>query len=397
MRNAVYAAAAVTILTGALFGASSDAVAEEWWERISLSGFSSAVYRKTDSEVQFQPHVEDEGAMGSPVTLPKFDQGITDEGSMRGTKYALNIRAELSDTITIASQFLASQQEHDYSTRLDWAFTSFQLSDNTTFRFGKIKYPVGLVNEYVDVGVTYPWIEAPAVIYSEDQVGAQATREAYSGASLLMNAETEEWEFSADLFTGQVDITGMSVKRLLGATLKANWDDTVQLQASYTNGDMFLEESNPMFDMMNGGKHTAVFLGVKLDWEDVLFFYEAASVEMDAVLMGSPTDMMNTDSWYASIGYRMDDWMPHFTVQNMQQGDGDENTISTLGLRWDVAASVAVKFEYSVIDVTVGSMGIFRGGLFGVESDADPGVAGGTLILPDDKVEMIGVAVDVVF
>ncbi len=86
-----------------------------------------------------------------------------------------------------------------------------------------------------------------------------------------------------------------------------------------------------------------------------------------------------------------------FYLAAVKQGDGDENTIATLGLRWDVTGHVAVKLELSRMDVVVGNTGIYRGSLFGVESDADPEMAGGTLILPADTVNVFGMAVDVVF
>ena len=73
-------------------------------------------------------------------------------------------------TSTVVSK---SPADHDkYSTHADWAFASFTLSDEFTLRAGKIKFPVGLVNEYVDVGVNYLWISAPVLLYSNEPAGA---------------------------------------------------------------------------------------------------------------------------------------------------------------------------------------------------------------------------------
>jgi len=167
----------------------------------------------------------------------------------------LTISSQVTDDLSIAMLLMSSSSE-EFSTHVDWAFASFSLNDNFALRAGKLKFPVGLVNEYVDVGATYPWISAPLLLYSEDQAGPQATREAYTGASLLWENSVGDWVLGGDLFLGQVDLDGMTVKGLTGLTARANWDDTVEIQASSYAGTMHTDPTN----MMNEKTHSATLL-----------------------------------------------------------------------------------------------------------------------------------------
>ena len=208
----------------------------------------------------------------------------------------------MNEDLTVEMLLMSADGHEKYSTHVDWAFASFRLTDDFTLRTGKIKFPVGLVNEYVDVGVTYPWIRAPLLLYSEETVGPQAAREAYTGASLLWEVEVGDWSLGSDLFFGQVDLEGMTVKGTLGVTLRANWDDTVEFQASTYQGNMKTDPAGPMA-VINEKAHSAKLVGAKLDWNDVVAYAEVAKVEMDVTAGGQRIG--DSDAWYVTLGYRL--------------------------------------------------------------------------------------------
>jgi hypothetical protein len=92
---------------------------------------------------------------------------------------------------------------------------------------------------------------------------------------------------------------------------------------------------------------------------------------------------MNSDSWYATLGYRiMGRFLPHYTQQKWDQDDGDGQEISTIGLNYSVSTAAVVKLEYSNIK-TDGT------GLFVDDS--------GVPTAPAGDVKMTSVALDVVF
>ena len=311
---------------------STPALAVDWTERTNISGFYSSRYSVTDEKAYFHGD---------------RDTGINDEGSFQGTKLGLTVTSQVNDDLSVAMLLMSADGHDEYSTHVDWAFASFRLNDEFTVRTGKLKFPVGLVNEYVDVGATYPWISAPLLIYSEETSGPQATREAYTGTSLLWEGEFGDWSLGGDVFFGQVDLEGMTVKGTLGVTARANWDDTVEFQASTYEGDMNTDPAGAL-GMMDEKSHSANVIGVKIDWNDIVVYTEKSKVTMDVTMMG--TKPGDSDAWYATLGYRMGKFLPHITRQAWERGNGDNHQMSTLGLAYSFTDSVVLKVERSRID-----------------------------------------------
>ncbi len=346
-------------------------VAAEWADRTTISGFSSAIYQQTDEHVAFdgENHI-----------------GVAQHGSFKGTRFGININSQISDRVRLASQILSSKENSDFSTKLDWAFISVSLSDSLTLRTGKVKYPVGILNEYVAVGYAYPWIAPPSLMYSLQSNGPQATREAYTGANLLWTREINDFLTSVDIFYGEVQLNMMRVHSMTGSTIKISWQDRISLQTSYYRGSMDpdIEEAHGMEEnamtmmtqSMEGEPHSAFVIGTKAEISDVLLFAEYADIDMGEFKTGKGT------SWYTGGGYHINDFMPYGSVEFYEKGKNTMNYSkqykATAGLRYDVLPNTAVKFEYSRIHTSAGS------GLF----DHAP---------EKSDVNMYGVSLDVVF
>lgn len=322
----------------ALALSSSAVLATDWVERTDISGFYSARYSSSDEEAYFHGDRE---------------TGINNDGSFQGTKLGLTISSRVTDDVSVAMLLMSAMDDagESFDTHVDWAFASFRLSDDFTLRAGKLKFPVGLVNEYVDVGTTYPWISAPLLVYSDKAAGPQATREAYTGISLLWESDIgdSDWRVGSDFYFGQVDLENMTVKDVRGVTLRANWDDILELQASSYSGTM---HTNPMMNMMmaamNEKEHSATTFGVKVDWNNIVAYAETAKVEMDFSMMGRTVG--NSESWYATFGYYFGKFLPHITRQDWERDNGNNHQISTLGLNYSLTESIVVKLERSRIN-----------------------------------------------
>lgn len=357
--------------------------AENWSDKLSVSGFASATYRQTDEPAPFHGHIDN-------------------QGSYADTKLGLNFNAEINERFSIASQLLSTKEPDNYATHVDWAFGAFKLSDSLTIRAGKLKFPVGLVNEISDVGYAYPWIQAPVSFYSEtgpNLNGPQVTREAYTGASLLWQVETGDLVVEFDLFRGEINLDGMNTRKLTGLAINADWNDLIQLELSSYQGtmrDIGLEDAvassaggsvwqNTLLSMqssMEGAKHSADSFGIKYDNGHVLFMSEISKMEMGDLAA------MKTTGWYSTLGYQVGAFLPTLTFENLEQGDGsgafdDDQDITTLGLRWDYMTNVAIKFEVAQIKLNNANG---NGGLFGYVNNPE-----------DDTINMFGIAIDTVF
>jgi len=355
--------------------------AENWSDKLTISGFASADYHKTDEPLPFN------GEAG---------KGHDDQGSFSGTRFGINFNAIINDKFKFGGQLFSTKEEDNYATHVDWAFGTLKLTDSLDLRAGKLKFPIGLVNEYIDVGYAYPWMHAPTSFYSEAGAnlnGPQVTREAFSGASLLWTVDLGDWQTEFDLFVGEVNLEGTDVRKLMGLVVNLNLDEeifielatyegnmqNVELEGAVQGGSMWENMLYVMEGNMQGADHSVDSLGVKYDSNNILFMYELANVTM-----GQLTAMEAT-AWYATLGYQMGKFMPNITFENYEQGDGngafdDDQDIVTLGLRWDYVSNVAIKFEVSQIKLNQGN------GMFGYEDNPE-----------DNTINMFGIGIDTVF
>jgi len=169
----------------------------------------------------------------------------------------LSLLTNIDENWTLAAQMKALGTD-DYNLIIDWAFASYQVPDTTTvLRFGKIKYPVGLVNEYVEVGYSYPWIRPPESFYSQDVVGPNMTRVSSSGADASFTKYTESSEYTLRVFGGVVDVPDGHVNQLISAKFSFNLDDEIRFEVATNTGEMKITDpSSDRFLVMDGQRHT---------------------------------------------------------------------------------------------------------------------------------------------
>ncbi len=322
------------LLTMLFFFCSYQLQAANWTDKVKINGFANAIYQQTGEQIAIH------GASN--------EGGIDDRGSFTGTSVGFNITANINERVTLYSQLSASHQE-GFTVQVDWGFIGIELSETFTLRAGNIKFPVGLVNEYADVGYLYPWLRAPSVIYSSlTPAGPQVVRDGYSGASLLYSESIGDWVLGADLFGGEVKMENIDVRETRGLTLRAEWNDQVLIQASTYTG---LMESTTNA-MMNGQDHDVTTLGIKVDIDNFVFYAEHANVEMGSLAI------MKATTWYTTLGYRIDKWLPYYTYEDFDKGANSMSSqlqnFNTLGLRYELMPNTALKMEVTQVKTDIG-------------------------------------------
>jgi len=349
--------------------------AEDWTDRVTIKGFLSAVYQQTNQD-------------DAPYEGELLESGITSAGTTQGTQFGLNINAQVNDRLTIVGQLHSARDGEGYVTNLEWGFLSLNLNENFDLRAGRIKFPGGLVSEYVNVGYVYPWIQPPREMYSEDIGAAQAVHESFSGVSLLASTTSGDLTYSANIFTGEIAEDEVLRTDFAGITLEANWDEKVTIQAAYNQSTM---ETGGVILPMDGQRHDIVQLALKIDWNNIVTYAEWADVNMGDFAFGE------AEAAYVTLGYRIGNFLPHVTVSTLekaQKATGGimadrpmlpyEQTTSTLGLRWDFMPDIALKVEVSSIELDSIDPNVAGVGLFGEMPD-------------DDRVTRYGLALDAVF
>jgi len=267
-----------------------------------------------------------------------YSGDVSDAGGAKDTRMGLNISTQVDESLSFAAQLKAKGTE-DFKMELDWAFASYDVSENVSLRFGKIKYPVGMYNEYIDVGYTYPWIRPPEGFYNQDAVGPNLTRVSYQGFGADFKTYAGDAELGFTLFGGNVDVPDGHVNQLIGSKFSVNMEDEIRFELSAITGVM--EITSDEFGrevMMDGERHTTYTAGVIVDRTNFIL-----SSEFGSATMGPK--MMDMTSGYVMMGYRMGEYMPHITWEQWDVDGGWGQEVIGVGLRKELTTNSALKFE----------------------------------------------------
>jgi len=335
----------------------------------------------------------------------RFENGKTEYSN---TRIGLNISAKISDDISVAGQILMAGREDEYAAHADWVFITYsphQLK-NTAFKLGRIKFATLLNSEVYDVGYAYPWVSVPSEIYDFTASGSQATYEVMSGANVSYGSYIGDFDWKIQAFVGEADSGLGTVDSLIGSVLAVNNDD-LEFRLGYHQGTLVEDDGEPAGGLVGklgelkeeelvGADKEVTNLGVIWNISNLRISAEYVSVDWSGGREAEQTDLFDTNSYYVSAGYRMGDWMPMLTLAEMDEEGGTNQESITLGVRYELSRSTAVKLEWQSIDIAGRAEPLY------VENEqGDKFFQSGLAILAEDGVEdkltMINFSIDVVF
>lgn len=335
--------------------------------QVDISGFLTAGVTKSDNAVPYLGGITD----GS---------GIDDRVNFRtDSTLGLQVNAQVDDQVTLMGQLVARESDaEDFSYTADWAYAQYQFTDNLAGRVGRMRMPIFLVSDYIEVGYAYPWIRPPAEVYALSSFLAT-----YNGTDAVFNTQLGSLELQLQPYAGnlreEIEVLPATTSvlrgdRLLGLNVLLT-GDIGSLRLGYAQADMSVPDVF-FFDI----KTTFTSAGATLDWNNLVVYTEYAEIDIDSLF--APT----SSSWYVTAGYRFGKYMPHITLSTI--ADAEKTAVKqesvTLGLRYDLAENTALKVEYQNVEAE--PTGVFPAQSFGY-FESNPG----------DDVNIISVAVDILF
>ncbi|HUP52602.1 MAG TPA: hypothetical protein VM198_09000 [Longimicrobiales bacterium] len=81
---------------------------------------------------------------------------------------------------------------------LDWVFYEHRFDDYTIGRVGRVRNPIGIYNEFRDVGTLLPFYRPPIFLYGEQMYASETV----DGMTLGRRFPLGDWELSVDGFVG---------------------------------------------------------------------------------------------------------------------------------------------------------------------------------------------------
>lgn len=311
----------------------------------------------------------------------------TTVGYDQNTLAGLQISKKVNDN-TSATLQLMSRGSQGYKTEAAWAYITYELTENTDIRFGRLRTPFFHYSDFLEVGYAYNWITPPGIVYRLD------TMSAITGADLTHRFTAGAVDGSFQIYSGRYkddfsldnDAYEMELRSAAGAVLSLNYGD-FGARASYHQAEFYINgldaDGNRALDglleladgydkvqsIVTGGNHSPIAPKVAPQGETSNFYQ--ASVFWDngsTSLIGEFTALRHDsfllnddDAWLVSAAQRLGDVTVHATyaftddkiksgsIGNMQKIAQDEHSSITLGLRYDYNSSVAFKADASYI------------------------------------------------
>lgn len=304
----------------------------------------------------------------------------------------LQVTGQVSEKITATAQLIA-RSEKDYEVTAEWAYLTWQASDNGKVRAGRLRTPLYMYSDSLDVGYSYPWITAPTEVYylpfnNVDGLDYYVTA-ALGSFDTSFQAYFGSFESDFNFEDGTEGYATLRNQMGVAATLGKDWWN---LRAAYHQVDLTVDIFNPQLAGLIGlvqanipslvssiavedDKATFAEFGINIDTG--LFVAAAEHVEFDV----SDSLLAKNVRDYVMVGVRLGDFLIHVTgskaddeVADLTSGipvsdqtqplinglnavsqarDVDREVVS-VGTRWDVASGTALKLQLDDVDDAAG-------------------------------------------
>lgn len=162
--------------------ARSTAVEEEPQDRtLSWSAFGTVGYARSDRPWRYQRHIDEHGTFQRDTTLgAQLDAQLAPE-------WSATLQSRLAP---------AARRDTGWELRNAWAFAAWRPDNDWLLRAGKLRVPVLLRSEQMDVQQTYAELRLPSELYS------LLPASDFTGVHLTHGWSLEDGELSLDLYRG---------------------------------------------------------------------------------------------------------------------------------------------------------------------------------------------------
>ncbi len=321
------------------------------------------------------------------ITTGSNDQlyGYSDDLDFKNESLmALQIRSDLGEKLSVTAQ-LIGRGSNDFDIDFEWAFLTYQLSDNIQINAGRLRVPFYKYSEFMDVGYAYDWSRVPQSVYS---LGFNNIE----GVSLYHTTTLGNFDSSLQVMYGRYDGDTNLGPTQLNDVAGVSWElsrDWYSFRAAYFIAEVNASMRNPqiagLFNALDANNLAGLrgeldfvaedgsFLGfgVTIDKDNLIAVAEYNEVEVKESLFADRTN------YFVSVGYRFGAVTPYVsyeiedhksqssiyqpyahltttalaplyfgTVGVVESQRLDRQTIN-LGIRYDFHPSAAFKAQYS--------------------------------------------------
>jgi len=322
------------------------------------------------------------------------------------SKFGAQLTYGVTDTVGLTLQSTAKAYGDEWKANLEWAYLSWQSTDNLMLRFGRLRTPVYMYSESIDVGFAYPWLRLPDEVYSQVQLSN------YEGADLIYNLPLSYGTVSFQLAGGQArnrdyylydDEFDIDYSKVFGASVSLATNDFGTLRLGYAEADIETDISGSFIDVF-GNPSSASLLSLDKDkgkFTSIGYQYDngtwlSANEWTSRVIENDGSG--STDSFYLMGGRRFGEFLTHVTYAQLDEDDGRQSSW-TFGLNYNLMPTVVLKGEYKRVDTSGGYDGVFVRGSQELYNNTANARTGGLLGVPARNYDgdIISAGIDFVF
>ena len=337
---------------------------------VRINGFASIVGGKT---------------LDDNTTRYGYDNDISFKNE---SVFALQLSADLQDKLSATAQIVA-RGNNSFDAEFEWAYLTYEFTDELQLSAGKMRVPFYRYSDFLDVGYAYRWVRPPQSVYS-------IPFSTYEGLSLLHTSQLGDWDSTLQViyggFDGDIAAVTNNDEAKLNDIAGVNWTlsyDWFSVRAAYlvaetsidlSNGEAGGQAINGLEQLLrdnglitqaddiaiNEDDGTFIGVGFSIDYNNILFDAEYTQFEVEKSILAKQSQ------YYASIGYRMDEWIVHFTYEDNDDkhdksrfdqvtqvpplnnginqalnGVRAQSNVYTIGTRYDFHPSAALKVDFS--------------------------------------------------
>ncbi|HCS62964.1 MAG TPA: DNA topoisomerase IV [Cellvibrio sp.] len=312
----------------------------------------------------------------------------------------LQVTGQVNEKITATAQLIA-RSENDYEVNAEWAYLTWQASDSIKVRAGRLRTPFYMYSDFLDVGYAYAWITPPSEVYylpfnNVDGIDFYATKtlgifdtsiQAYFGSfddeltlgSTPSEAKTRNqmglagtlgkdwWTLRAAYHQADLSIDVSPIAISPTMTLGSFSTTLTALGYADNAGRLLVEDDDAVFTEfginIDTGRFVAAAEYVEFDPGDAVLSKNIRQFVMAGVRAGSwlfhvTGSQAKDEASNPAAGIPANQVMPVFgntsvligTLDAIAESQVTEREVVSLGARWDVASSTALKFQIDDVD-----------------------------------------------
>jgi hypothetical protein len=292
--------------------------------------------------------------------------------------FALQISSDLGDGLSATAQIM-SRGENDYSANFEWAYLSYEISDNSQINAGRLRIPFYRYSDFLDVGYAYNWNRPPSSVYNSDF-------SSFDGLSYVYSSSLGVVDSSVQLIAGSHSGGEEGNRSSFDSLVAVNWTltyDWLTARVAYFSADVSFDIASDglkaIIEGFKGAEATTpaannllieddfgsfLGFGLSVDYNDFLFETEVITSQVENSVIAEQS------SYYLMFGYRINEWTVLATLENRKDEadsanlgqlggaiDGIykslefEQDVVSVGARYNFHPSAALKFDYTSTEV----------------------------------------------